>query len=729
MSTDNKTQTVFYRKLKDIDMDRFREDLQDVIKNMKSDQMSFAEHIVEFDKVSLELMDKYAPLVSWNKKSNSPPWLDAEYKKNRALRRKCERAWKKNKTEENMKNYTEQKKRCMELALEKQTKHYTKLVGHAGKCQKTLFKVANELLDKNEERVLPFHTDSKALANEFNQFYINKIQKIRQSIPAVSSDASYYSQPFEGQPLEILRSTTIEEIEKLIKKCGIKTSVEDPIPAKMIKSCLDILLPVYTSLVNKSLAEGSIEKVKSSVIDPTIKKSGLDIDVNNNYRPVNNLRFFSKLVERVAKIRKDEHMTHNSLHTPEEFGYKQNHNTETMMLGLTDEVLRGFDENQATIVIFLDLSAAFDTIDPEKLLQIMRDELGITGVALEWFRSFLTGRTQRVKINNEYSESVEVPCGTPQGSVLGPPLFNTNVRSQPKVFQHCKFNTSSFADDSNGRRTFALTFQFHVVKNEVVKCMDLIVEWSHAHFMKINPAKTEIMMFYPPSLNKEVLIKGVLYHEQCIRFAEFVKNVGVYLDKNLSMDTHIKNITSHCYKILKDIGSIKKNLQKHHLAQLVHSVVTSILDYCNSLFMNVSKENLFKLQKVQNAAARLVLGRRRRESARAALRELHWLNVESRVVFKILLLVYKVVNGICSENIKLSFKPFNGRPKDFLLLNTPNFKTKYGKRIFEYNGSRLWNALSYELRTVEDIEKFKKNLKTLLFDGTDELKKRAFQYQ
>ena len=333
--------------------------------------------------------------------------------------------------------------------------------------------------------------------------------------------------------------------------------------------------------------------MKSSVIDPTIKKAGLDKDTNNNYRPVNNLRFVSKLVERVAKIRKDEHMTINSLHTPEEFGYKENHNTETMMLGLTDEVLRGFDENQATIVIFLDLSAAFDTIDPEKLLQIMKDELGITGVALDWFRSFLIGRTQRVKINNEYSDSVEVPCGTPQGSVLGPPLFNTNVRSQPKVFQHCKFNTSSFADDSNGRRTFALTFQYHVVKHEVVNCLQLIVEWSHAHFMKINPDKTEILLFYPPSLNKEVVIKGVLFEGQCIRFAEFVKNVGVYLDKNLNMNMHINNITSHCYKILKDIGCIKKNLQKDHLAGLVHSVIANRLDYCNILFLGLTKESLY----------------------------------------------------------------------------------------------------------------------------------------
>ena len=170
--------------------------------------------------------------------------------------------------------------------------------------------------------------------------------------------------------------------------------------------------------------------------------------------------------------------------------------------------------------------------------------------------------------------------------------------------------------------------------------------------------------------------------------------------------------------------------KKDHLAQLVHSVITSRLDYCNSLFQNINRANLYKLQKVQNAAARLVLGKRRRDSARAALRELHWLNVDSRIVFKTILIVFKAVKGMCSENIKFTYKSFNGRPEDILLLQTPTFNTQtYGRRIFEYNGSRLWNALPHEMRVEEDVGKFKRELKTLLFNGTDELKKRAFRYQ
>ena len=124
-----------------------------------------------------------------------------------------------------------------------------------------------------------------------------------------------------------------------------------------------------------------------------------------------------------------------------------------------------------------------------------------------------------VKIEKEYSESMDVPCGAPQGSVLGPKCFNINVRSQPLAFKKCMFNTSSFADDSNGRKQFTLTFQFSVITKDIVNCLNEIVKWSNIHFMKINPDKTEILLLCPSSLNREVLIHGVFYEDQCIRFS------------------------------------------------------------------------------------------------------------------------------------------------------------------------------------------------------------------
>ena len=359
----------------------------------------------------------------------------------------------------------------------------------------------------------------------------------------------------------------------------------------------------------------------------------------------------------------------------------------------------------------------------------MYEEIGLEGTVLKWFRSFLEGRTQRVKIEDEYSESLGVPCGAPQGSVLGPKCFNINVRSQPLVFTRCMFSSSSFADDSNGRKQFALTFQFNVLTRDIIECLNEIVQWSNDHFMKINPDKTEILLLCPNSLNKEIIIRGVIYEEQCIRFSTEVKNVGVWLDKNLRLDKHINQSTSHCYKILKDIGRISKCLERCHLEKLVHAVISSRIDYCNSLFMNMNKEILRKFQKVQNSAAKLILGKRKRDSASLSLKELHWLNVEARVTFKVLLLVYKILNGLCPQNMGLQYKGFNGRSEDFLLLQTPNFKTAYGKRVFAYHASRLWNALPMKVRAEENIEVFKKSVKTILFDGADELKRKAFVFK
>ena len=170
-------------------------------------------------------------------------------------------------------------------------------------------------------------------------------------------------------------------------------------------------------------------------------------------------------------------------------------------------------------------------------------------------------------------------------------------------------------------------------------------------------------------------------------------------------------------------------MERGHLERLVHAVISSRFDYCNSILMNISKENMYKLQKLQNAAAKLVTGKRKRDSATVALRELHWLNVESRIVFKVLLLTFKILKGQCSQNMSLKYKGFNGRPDDYLLLETPVFKTAYGKRIFEYNSSRLWNALPVSVRAEEDVEKFKRQVKTILFDGCADLKKKAYRYE
>ena len=308
-------------------------------------------------------------------------------------------------------------------------------------------------------------------------------------------------------------------------------------------------------------------------------------------------------------------------------------------------------------------------------------------------------------------------------------MCKSHVRNQPKVFKKCHFSSSAFADDSNGRKSFAISLQYDVLKNDVPRCLEEIQKWMNYQFLKINPDKTEILLLFPKGLEKDVIIKGTIIGEnQCIRFSEAVKNVGVWLDQNLDLNHHINKIVSHCYKILKDIGSIRSVLTKEDTETLVHAVTSSRMDYCNSLFFNMSKENINKLQKVQNAAARLVVRKRKRESISDTIRDLHWLRIESRIIFKILLLVYKSIQGNSPKSIQLEFKSYNCRPEDFLKLKTCFRKTPYGRRTFAYNAPRLWNALPLHIRTEESLDAFKRAVKTLLFQDTDGFKAKAFMF-
>ena len=412
----------------------------------------------------------------------------------------------------------------------------------------------------------------------------------------------------------------------------------------------------------------------------------------------------------------------NNLHSDHQFGYKAQCNTEALLLELLDEIKEGFDMNICTIVIFIDLSAAFDTVDIDLLINILETEIGISGTALKWFESFLRGRKQKVRINGQLSSEIDVMFGVPQGSVLGPFLYNIYTRSKYDVFSKHGFKSSGFADDDNGRKRFSLCFQYDILKNSIDESMQDIINWMHIHHLKINTDKTDIVLFHPKELKDSVIIRGTHIGENCIRFSSLVKNLGVFLDENLTMKNHINTTTSYGYKLLSDIGKIRNILSQKHTEVLVHSVISSRMDYCNSLFINTNHASLKKLQKLQNSAARLVTRTRKRESMTPILQSLHWLSVESRLAYKVLLLTYKMITNTYPLVFNLTYKQFSCRPDDHLKLATYFPRTKYGRKTFAYVAPRLWNSLPLYMRLCEDVMEYKKQLKTFLFKNDNLLK-------
>ena len=227
------------------------------------------------------------------------------------------------------------------------------------------------------------------------------------------------------------------------KSCGL-----DPIPTKLLLDCLDVLLPIITKMINYSLENGDFPSAwKNALVLPLLKKDGLE-PIFKNYRPVSNLQFVSKLAESAVAKQLHHHMVANDLFPVLQSSYRKFHSTETALLKVKNEILLNMNKQHVSLLVLLDLRAAFDTIDHCILLDRIKSGFGIHGTALSWFACYLSNRCQQILIDGSLSMNFELTSGVPQGSCLCPLLV---VLYASKIFQivdkhlpgiHC------YADDS-----------------------------------------------------------------------------------------------------------------------------------------------------------------------------------------------------------------------------------------------------------------------------------------
>ena len=593
------------------------------------------------------------------------------------------------------------------------------------KDNRVLFSGINRLLDNEQEEILPESESDIELANRFLKYFTEKIDKIRSTFPKDAPVINVKMTPPAGK-LVSFRPATEEEIREIVDEYGTKCSPEDPVPTSLLKRVdTDIFIPIWTKLVNLSLEEGSMECLKNGVLVPLIKQLDdlTDKDNKKNYRPVTNLQFVGKLIERIVKKRLDEHMTEQDLGSDFEHGYKEGHSTETLLLKAVNDLLMSCDAGLPSVLMLLDLSAAFDTVDQNKLLQILKDEIGVEGTALNWFTSFITDRTQKVKIRDAYSDTGRLIYGEAQGSVLGPTMFNIYIRSFKKHVDPSKFSIFGFADDHQLIKTFLPVLQIQALDGDINKCFDLITEWMNCFYLRLNATKTKILVIVPPSLRDTIKIKGTFIKGNCIRFDETAKNLGVVIDDELSFREQINKIVASCFTVIRKLSKIKEFLTYEQLRTAVSAFVFSVLDYCNSLYFGIQTELIDKLQSVQNSAARLVRGKSGFKGSTAEfIRKCHWLRVKERIIFKICLLVHKCLYGKAPQCLK-ELLTYVGSTRTMKLMQ-PTYRGRYGSRCFGRVGPKLWNLLPLKMRLEKDVTEFKKQLKTFLFDGSHQLEQK-----
>ena len=493
----------------------------------------------------------------------------------------------------------------------------------------------------------------------------------------------------------------------------------------MVKDCIDDLLPAISKMVNSSLVDGHFPDTwKETLVKPKLKKTNVDL-IKKNYRPVSNLAFLSKVTERIAAKQICGHLSINNLFPEFQSAYRNFHSTETALLRTRNDILINMNKQHVTLLVFLDLSAAFDTVDHDILLRRLKYKFGICDNALAWFRSYLVDRSQRVVIENVMSNSFDMKYGVPQGSCLGPLLFILYTSKLFDVIHHHLPTAHCFADDTelylafNPSSDAAQDAAITAMEN----CLQDIRNWMITDRLMINDEKTEFMLIGTKAqLAKVKTITLTIGESVILPSKEPIRNLGAWFDHTFNLNHHINKTCRSAFYHLHNIKRIRKYLSIESTEKLIHAFVTSHLDYCNGLLYGLPQNAIAKLQRVQNAAARILYCAPRFCDITPLLYELHWLPVKYRIEYKIITLTFKAIHGTAPSYISelITFKTnssYSLRSNNKLLLCPPSFKTltTLGDRAFIAAAPKLWNVLPLNLRSISDFDVFKHDLKTYLF--------------
>ena len=295
----------------------------------------------------------------------------------------------------------------------------------------------------------------------------------------------------------------------------------------------------------------------------------------------------------------------------------------------------------------LDLSAAFDTIDHTILLDRLNRMLGVGGAALSWFRNYHIGRQQIVIVGTSASTPLTLDFGAPQGSVMGSEDYKIYTLPVGQITRTHGLSFHGYADDSNNYTSFSLSDRnsyenaLHMIANSTAD----IKRWMSQNMLKLNDTKTEVLVIVRPKQKDSFGQESVQIADALIQPSESAKGLGVWFDRHMSLDVEIQNRCRVMLFHLRSIRTIRPYITQSACEKLVHALISSRLDYSNSLLAGLPKKKLSLLQRIQNMAARLVTNSRKSDHITPILRSLHWLPVRARVDFKIIILTFKILQG------------------------------------------------------------------------------------
>jgi len=545
------------------------------------------------------------------------------------------------------------------------------------------------------------------VSDMFNQFFNDKLSSIASNI---SSRLPSLSQPASLSPLPHSSSFSSFSPVPLALADSLLLSLSKPspldiVPCSLLKSCHSTFSVLLTKLANLSFASGKFpDCYKVAQISPLLKKSTLDPSVPSSYRPIANLRTLGKLLERLAQAQLRPYLLSSPAFSPYQSAYRPGFSTETAALFITNNLLR---TSAPSLLVFLDLSSAFDCVLHTTLLDRLSQDFSLSDLPIAWLRSYLTSRSQYVMWEGARSLTTVVTMGVPQGSVLGPLLFSAYVSPISRLLTSLGLVHHSFADDT----TLILTADSPSSSLPLLeRSTTILSDWFAFNGLQLNADKSEVLLVGTQEKRKVLslsLQSHLVLAGTPVVLSSTSKILGVTFDPALNFDAHVSDICRSANFHLRALSHIRHFLSISSANLIASSIISSRLDYCNSLLLGVSSHNIHRLQMVQNRAARLVLGVGRMSSSEPLLRQLHWLPVHKRIQYKTALLTFKTLTSnqpSYLSSLLIPYRPSRSlRSSNSNFLTVPRVSTSLQSRAFSVAAPHLWNTLPASLRAMPSL--------------------------
>ena len=681
--------------------------------NLNNCQRSFS---LFYDKMKYQF-DKSFPLKRIRKGyKNKLPWLTDDLRNSINHKNKLYVKSKKHDTAFNKIQYHEYKSSLQQQLKNTEKQYYNDLIEKNKTNMRKTWEVIKSVIGKKKQslKYSEFIVDGKTtndpnvIANKFNEYFAHIGPNLAKNIPGNSTSFSQYLKKSYMESF-FINNIKQNEIKDIVMSLKDGAPGIDGIPASVLKHSIDQIAMPLSHICQLSLNEGCFpSELKIAKIIPLYKAN--DPSLFNNYRPISLLSVFSKILEKIMYDRLYNYLMDMKILYEYQFGFQKNKSTYMALISLTDKLLAALDNGDICVGLFIDFRKAFDTVNHCILLDKLY-HYGIRGIAHDWFFSYLQNRKQCVEFDNVTSTVIDMKCGVPQGSNLGPLLFLIYIYDlayvSPELF------AVLFADDSNFFCTGSdLSNVIDVVNRELC----LIVDWLNCNKMSLNIEKTHFMIFKPKRKKidscQDIIINGCKINEvKCTKF------LGVIIDCDLLWKNHIDHI---CSKIAKNIGIMTKArsiFRSDTLVSLYYSFIYPYLSYCIHVWGSTFHTYVNKIVVLQKRVIRLIAGVSRRTHSKPFFSSLGILEIEQVYFYNVGLFMYKQHHGWLPQifdKLKRNFEIHDHYTRQSNLLHPPKPQTEYRKRSFNYQSIQIWNSIHKESFVNLKIGTFKKHLKRYL---------------